>query len=188
MNLHKKLITAALLACCALPAPAHELQANRVSLVLRDRNHLTLTLYLNYTDALHRILAPKRPMQEFLLTYSAMPTPALQKELQRAQAKLEAGIKLSLPNQKDLPIKNWLWPDPAKVQAALQERVMQAMVAPGDHSHEAPAEIRAEAVASQDITSLNLRLPDEIQPAMLVWYRPNQWWAEPNSAIPALKF
>jgi hypothetical protein len=51
---------------------AHELQDNRATRVLRDEYHLSLTLFINYTDALFLALAPKRPFQEFLLVYSAM--------------------------------------------------------------------------------------------------------------------
>lgn len=49
---------------CALTtaAAAHELPANRVTLVLRDDNHLSLTCFIDYTTALHRALVPQRAL------------------------------------------------------------------------------------------------------------------------------
>jgi hypothetical protein len=43
-----------------LVAPIHELQDNRATLVLRDKTHQSVTLYVNFTDALHRALGGTR--------------------------------------------------------------------------------------------------------------------------------
>ena len=71
-----------------LVAGAHELEDNRATLVLRDDNHVTLTLFINYVDALHAALAPGQPLPAFLLVYSAMKPAdfraALDREIGRA--------------------------------------------------------------------------------------------------------
>lgn len=167
---------------------AHELQANRLTLVLRDRNHLSMTFFIGYTDALHRALAPRRTFREFALVYSAMKPQELEKELLRAQAKFQNDTRLTLSAGKQANITNWKWPDAARVQVLLQESVMQSVVAPSDHSHEAPVDIHAEVIAPQNISSVTIRLPEEFQRVLVVSYRPSQVWVESNTPSPAIKF
>ena len=154
---------------------AHELQANRLTLVLRERNHLAMTFFINYADALHRALAPQQAFQDFVLVYAAMPPEDFQKNLQRAQDRFQAGTHLTLLTGKEARITQWTWPAAARVQASLQEQAMQLMVAPQDHLHEEAVEIRAEIVDRRDIgslASLTLRLPVEFQKVLVVSYRP----------------
>ena len=181
---------AALLLSCLVAggACAHEMQANRLTLVLRDRNHLALTFYVDFPDALHRILAPKRPFQEFALVHAAMKPQDFQKELLRAQAKIQASTRLTLADGRDAAIVNWAWPEPARVHAALQERLMQAVVAPADHSHGEPVEIRAEVAAERDIDAVSVRLPEEFQQVLVVSYRPAQVWVGPSAPAAAIRF
>jgi hypothetical protein len=174
-----------LLASCAF---AHELPANRLNLVLRDRNHLSLTFFIDYTDALHRALAPQRPFQEFVLMASSMKPQDLQKELLRAQARFETNTRLTLSAGGRATIKNWKWPDADRVQAMLRERAMQAVVAPGDHAHQEPTEIHAEVTATEAIGSVTLRLPEEFQRVLVVSYRPSQTWIEPRKESTAIRF
>ena len=178
----RRTLTAVLLVWLLTPPVfAHELQANRLTLVLRDRNHLTLTFFLTYTDALHRALAPARTLPEFALVYSAMKPEAFEQELLRAQAKFQTATRLTLSAGEDTAITNWTWPEPSRVQATLREHAMQAIVAPGEHPHEAAVEIRAEATSPQDVGSVTLRLPEAFQPVLVVSYRPSQVWVEPKT-------
>lgn len=179
---------ALLLWLAATGAIAHELQANRLTMVLRERNHLSLTFYVDFGDALHRILAPKRPFQEFVLVHAAMKPQDFEKELLRAQVKIQAETRLTPADGRDVAITQWTWPEPARVQAALQERAMQAVVAPADHAHGAPAEIRAEAAAARDIDALAVRLPEAFGQVLIVSYRPAQAWAAPGAAPVTIRF
>ncbi len=176
---------AAMLATAGL---AHELQENRATLVLRDNTHLSVTLYIAYGDALHRALAPTRPLQEFLVMYSAMRPDQMQKELQRAQAKFEADTHLYLSMGREVPLTNWVWPEAKQVQAMLQQRIMQAMVDPNGHSHEEPLEIHAEVNARQEVITVRIQFPEEFQKVLVVAYRPAQLWAEPKTLSPVIKF
>ena len=178
----------ALLCLLAASASAHELQANRLTLVLRDRNHLSLTFLIDYTDALHRALSPRRSFDEFVLVYSAMRPEDLKAELLRAQAKLQRSTQLALATGKPVAIANWRWPDAERVQAVLRERAMQAVVAPGDHAHAVPFEIRAEAMSTDDISSSTIRLPEEFQRVLVVSYRPSQRWVEPGARSSEIRF
>lgn len=172
----------------ASSAFAHELPASRLTLVLRDRNHLSLTFFIDYTDALHRALAPQRPFPEFVLMASSMKPHDLQKELLRAQARFETNTRLTLTAGGQATIKNWKWPDADRVQAMLRERAMQVVVAPGDHAHQEPTEIHAEVTATEAIGSVTLRLPEEFQRVLVVSYRPRQTWIESNKESTAIRF
>lgn len=169
-------------------ASAHELQENRVTLVLRDHSHLSVTLYLGYGDALRLALAPQRPAQEFLVVYSAMRPDLLQKELQRAQAKFQASTHLYLSMGREVPLTNWIWPDAKQVQAVLQQRIMQALVDPNGHAHEEPLEIRAEAHAGAEILTARIQFPEEFQKVLVVAYQPTQLWVEPKSLSAPIRF
>ncbi len=179
---------------------AHELPANRLTLVLRDTHHVTLTYhldYLAYVRALHQALAPQRAAAEFVLMLAAMPAPEFQKEQARAHAKFSKGTQLNLQNGEALMLTNWQWPSAVRAHALMQQRAMQAVVGGGEHEHEAsndpstgnaPFEIRAEATSTHRIDAVNARLPDEFGNVLVVSYQPNQAWLKRGSAATAIKF
>jgi hypothetical protein len=167
---------------------AHDLEENRATLVMRDRTHLSITLYLNYSEVLHRALLPNREFGAFLLIYSSMKPEDLQKELQKAQTRLEAGIEMVSPSPagSKLKLSGWKWPDAKQVQSLLQHQVMQAMI--DGHVHEPPTEIVLDAVSPYAIGSLTVRFPDEFRKVLVISYRPNQVWVEGKEASPAITF
>lgn len=169
----------------AVVLSAHDLAENRATLVLRDRVHLSLSLYLNYAEALHRALLPQREYTAFLLTFSAMNLQDLERELNRAHARFQSDTAV-LQNGIRLPLTHWNWPAAKDVQTMLQRQVMQAMT--GGHVHEPPTEIRAEAVAPQQIESLSVRFPSEFQRVLVVSYKPNQTWAEGAAPSADIRF
>jgi hypothetical protein len=170
------------------PTAAHELQENRATLVLRDRGHVSVTLYIAYTEALNQALAPQRPYAAFLLVYSAIKPEDLQKELLRAQARFQSGTRMYASTGKEIPLINWTWPDAKQVQSILQQHIMQAMVDPAGHYHEPPIEIHADANSTQEITSLKVQLPEEFRKVLVVSFRPNQVWVEGKGLSPEIKF
>lgn len=173
----------------AQPAHGHEVQAQRLSLVLREPHHLSLIFYLDYADWLHRALAPQRPMAEFLLTLSAAGEAELAAALLRAHAKLQAGTRLKSAEGQVLHITQWRWPSNSQVLEHLQRRAMQLMVAPQDHGHEPPLELQAElASASAAITGVQLQLPAELGRVLVVSYRPSQRWLEPGAPATSISF
>lgn len=169
---------------CALTtaAAAHELPANRVTLVLRDDNHLSLTCFIDYTTALHRALAPQRALQDFVLQYAAMKPAEFQKELLKAQQKFKTGTTLALPSGEPLTLSHWRWPEPSHAQQLLQQRAMQTLVGAAEHAHETPFEVHAEAASTRAIASVVVRLPDEFGKTLVVSYRPKQAWLAPRAA------
>ncbi|WP_374351917.1 hypothetical protein [Chitinimonas sp.] len=165
-----------LLALLLLPGQAHELQANRLTLVMREPNHVVVAFVLNYIEVLHRVLDPKASQQSFVLRYSSMPMPALQAELVKAQAQLAAETVLQSANGEMARLSAWAWPTASRVQALLQQRAMQLVVAPTDHPSDDLVEIHADAVTTKPIETLRPRLPLAMMPTLVVSYRPHQSW------------
>lgn len=92
-------------------AARHELHDNRATLVLRDRTHISLTLYINCTEALHRALAPTQSITEFVLASAAMQPREVEQALQRAQRRFVDGVKIIPVDGPALTLANWKWPD-----------------------------------------------------------------------------
>jgi hypothetical protein len=159
-------------------ALAHELPDNRATLVLRDGTHLSMTLFVDYAQALHRTLAPQKKRQEFLMLYAAMNPRQFEEELVRVQAKFEAAMRVALPSGSEVKLARWNWPGALVVQQSLREQLMQAMVAERDHQHTSLSEIRAEAHLPGEVRSMRVQFPAELGKVMVVSYRPNQVWVE----------
>lgn len=179
---------AALLCLLGASTAAHELPANRLTLVLRDQTHLSLTYVVDYAEALHQALAPKRALREFILLYSAMQQGEFEAALIKAHAQLIVGTRLTLPTGEMLATRNWQWPEPARARALLQDRAMRLLVGGDDRAHDDPFEVRAEAASSRHIGSVSVRLPEELGKVMVVSYQPRQVWVEPRTAPIALRF
>lgn len=179
-----------LLWALASSAQAHELESNRATLVLRDSQHLSLTFFVDYPGVLHQVIAPQRPLREFVLTYSAMKPQEFQSQLLDAQRKLQSTIGVTLHSGKAATLTQWVWPEAKAVQTVLQQRAMQAVVAPADHPHEAQMEIRAQASSSgqSDFSSIKLQLPPQFQQILVVSYQPKQMWIKPGAPSPAIAF
>jgi hypothetical protein len=169
-------------------AGAHGLAENRATLVLRDQNHVSVTLFITFSEALHRVLAPERSLQEFVLTYAAMPPETFKAALRKAQSQFQAETRAETADGHQLLFERWTWPEPAAVQQALRERAMQALVAPDDHAHEAALEVRAECQAANAIHSVRATFPPAFARVLVVSYQPKQVWVEPQRASPEITF
>lgn len=166
----------------------HEMQDNRATLVLRDALHVSVTLYINYLAALHRAMAPRRALTDFVLTYSAMPARQFAVEFAGAQKRLLAATSLQLADGTALALTHWTVPDAARVQALLQQQAMQAVVTPGAPLHEEPLELHADAVGTRAIRTLRVRFPAAFGKVLVVSYQPKQVWADPKAPPVTVKF
>jgi hypothetical protein len=172
------------------PASCHELAENRVTVVLRDDTHVSLTFYVDYPEVLWAVLAPKNSQREFLLAYSAMKPEDFQKQMLRAQSKLQAETRATLNGGKTATITGWVWPDAARIQALIQQEVMASMVGTNAnaHTHEAPAEIRANITCGKPIKDANIQFAEAFGKMLLVSYRPKQIWVAPKQAPALIRF
>jgi hypothetical protein len=181
------ILSGVVLALTTSAGVAHELSENRATLVLRDKTHLTMTLYVAYPELLFRALAPAKAFGPFLLEYSTMEPARFLQELLRAQARIEQGTQLRAEDGRPLMLEHWSWPNPATAQAMLRERVMQETL-DSSGAHGKTAEIRAEAVASREIRTISIRFPTEVQGVLVVAYRPTQTWVGPGEQSAVIGF
>ncbi len=172
----------------ALPVAAHELEATRLTLVARADRHLTLALHVDYVELLRRVLAPQQSGYEFALRCATLPEAEWRREQARAQAKLEAGIRVGLPGGGEARLRGWQWPAAERVQDLLRQRAMAALVDPGHHAEDPQDEIRAEATAEASMEDLNLRLPAELRPLLVVSYRPAHTWVSADRDTVPIRF
>ena len=169
-------------------APRHELPDNRATLVLRDDRHVSVTLYINYVDALHRAIAPRMSTSEFLTKYSTMSLATLRAQLLGVQRRFQSATRLTIDARTPLALSDWKWPTAEQVQALIQQSVMRAVVAPTDHVTEPQSEIHAEAVGTRTVTAVDIRLPREFLRVLVVSYRPSQVWANPDGPATRVRF
>lgn len=173
------------LLAAAGPGAAHENEVNRATLVLRDKVHLSATLFINYTEALHQALAPQGSYKDFVLTYSAMDAARFKAGLDKAQAAFKSGTRLARKEGGRLLLARWQWPDAVQVQRLLRERAMALMV--GGHAHEAQQEIRAELHSERPISELTAQFPPAFGKVLVVSYRPEQTMIDGTSS-PLIRF
>lgn len=170
------------------PLQAHELQTNRLTLLLRDGRHLQLTLQLGMLDALHQSLAPQQPLQAFVLQHATWSREALSVVLSRTYSLWVQGMRLQPEGQAALQMGRWNWPSAERVSALLQSRAMQLLADPGAHTHPEPVEVRSETVGSKDITALQVTMPTAFGRVLVVSYRPRQVWVAPGEASAPIAF
>lgn len=160
---------------------AHELPAQRATLVQRDANHVSISFQLRYGEWLQRALAPRSTPQAFLGRLAAMPLPEFTRALQQAQRGFEESTRVTRADASQVPLQAWRWPHATRVQALLQQRAMQAIAAPAEHGHEDTLEVQAELTAPAGVDGLLWQWPAELQPLLVVSYRPQQTWARPGA-------
>jgi hypothetical protein len=173
-------------------AYGHELPENRVTMVLRDETHVSLTFYVDYPDVLYQVLAPKKSHREFLLAYSAMTPEDFRQKILLAQAKLQAETRVTLNGGKEVVITGWVWPAAARIQALIQHEVMESMVGAvanaNAHTHEASSEIHANITHNKPIKDASIQFAEAFGKILLVTYRPKQTWVAPKQASSLIKF
>ncbi len=191
MRLLKTILTLAFSVCLAASAPAHELEADRLTLVLRQPQHLSLRFHLDALALLHRALAPQQNAAEFTLQLSALPPAEFQTLWRRAQARVEQGVLLSSKADQAKPWQpatQWQWPAATQVQALAQQRTMQAVVAPQEHAHTESLEVQAEWLSPAPVGTLQLKLPSELARLLVVHYQPQQRWLAGGAAPATFRF
>ncbi len=175
---------------------AHGLPVDRLTLLMRDATRILLAYFIDYPAALLCALAPQRTLQDFVLTYSVIPSADFQNALITAPAKFSAHTRLvpakkrkqNTPSAAPPVLTRWHWPDVKATQAVLQQRTMQAIVGADERPRDQSFEILAEVTAAQAVTALEVRLPNELGNGLVVSYQSQQAWAEPRSAGLMMKF
>ncbi len=183
-------------AACGLPSlsNAHELAANRATVVQRDDTHWAITCLIDYPQLLHRMLAPKRSWADFVVQAAAMPLAEFQQSVARAHQQVATRLLLTGPGGERVALRNWQWPEAPETHKRLQAGAMQLITGggsgagDGSHGHGTETAVRAEALSAQPLKSLAVRFPAEFGRVLVVSYRPQQAWTENGTTTLRLRF
>lgn len=182
----RRLLVALLLWPCA--SPAHDVVANRLVLVQREANHVSMTLVIDYVTTLRAVVAPAASHTEFVVACAGMGDAALQRTLSQAQATLERGIVLRDAQQRALRITPLHWPSLAEARKLLQQAAMAAVALRTDTPEPSTLELQADAVAREPISSLDVQLPPALADVVIVSYKPVQTRADARQHRARVRF
>lgn len=152
---------------------AHELESDRLTLVLRQDRLIEFTWRGDLPAALHRMLSPQEPYAEFLTRLAASPPPEVNRLIGQARQQWAREWVLTA----DPPIKGqwqrWDWPNAKQVQAAAQALLMQRLS--GAHEHPAGMGVQAQWLAASGVVqSIKVQVPPALRPLTVVSYRTRQ--------------
>lgn len=167
---------------------AHDIEDNRAKLVLQEPTHVTLTLYIRYSEILYKVMANGKSYSAFLMACAAMKPDEFNGLHQTAQKILQEKLKVTTNGSGLIPVTGWEWPASTQVQSAMRQQVMAAMVGGGSPAHEPPIEVTANMVQTKEIKKISIRFPAEFGRVLLVWYRPSQAWVEPQQPFDHVQF
>lgn len=167
---------------------SHELMENRATLVMRDRTHVSMTMHVRYTEAVHEVLAPHVAYGEFLAAVASLSPADFDRQIARAHSRLQSDTRVVLAGGQALQFSNWVWPDHAATQRLFQQRLMAAVVDGSAHHHEQPTEVHAEVVSPNLANGLRVEFSKAIGRVLLVWYRPRQAWVDSGQRSQSVKF
>lgn len=117
-----------------------------------------------------------------------LPPGAFKAVLLQAAGRLQAEMRVTTAKGTALAFERWTWPDATRVQAALRERLMEAVVAPGEHAHSQPLEVRAGLHSAQPVPALRVKFAPALGRVLVVSYRPRQVWFDARRLSPGINF
>ena len=172
----------------AVPGVAHELDSSRATILLRDGNHVSMTLYINLPEVLRRTLAPERGFGEFVLVYSAMAPDKFRDAVRAAETRLAEATRLTDATGAAPARSGWTWPDAERTQAEFRTLAAAFLTAPGEPPHDDPVAVHAEFQTARPTSSLKVTFPPQLDAVLTVYYRPQQVWLGPGRPSPPLNF
>ena len=166
---------------------AHELEADRLTLIQRQDRLVEATWLVDLPAVLHRSLSPQEPYAEFLTRLAASGQPEVERVLAQARAQWERDVVFKAPHPIQGQWQRWVWPNAKTLQAAAQERLMQRVS--GDHAHPKPLRVQAQWLAnSEPLDSLSVNVPPALRPLLVVAYRPRQIMMDRSSSTIQVRF
>ena len=153
------------------PCAAHELEVNRLTIVMRDQSHLSLTFRVDEIALLGRFLAPDVSTLEFAVSMAAIEREQFDDLIERARERLSSKIVLVDQQAKQLVLRNWRWGSIERLRSEIQQFAMGAVVGGGVHSHLQSSEIHVDAIASEPVSSVTVSLPVEAETILVVSYK-----------------
>ena len=165
---------------------AHEIESNRLQVVVRDSNHIQLSLWLNLVDAM-MVDVPAAAAMPWLAEHAAMSSSDFAAAWQQYQTRLEQALTLRVQDQA-VPMLRWAWPASAVLQQQIRTRIMQMTVAPTDHVHAQVLEVRAEGRAPRTVRDIRVQVPPAWQPILITVSRPQQQWLQKGAGSARFEF
>lgn len=155
-------------------AIGHDLEADVLTVVLREGNHVSLTFRVDEVSLMHRMLSPRSTDAEFLLPLSAMGEEAFAVVVRNFRKRLEKEIVLRDATGRPLTLTDWHWPDIAESRQRIRQLTAQRIVGDAAHEHLPPTIITADALGPNIANRLDLQLPGVLDGLTVVSYRPRQ--------------
>ena len=162
---------------------AHDINSNKITLIMREKSHVSLIMNINLLKAMNLILAPQTKYADFILTFSNMDPKLFQKEYEKTKIKISSGIILLSKDQSKLPTREWKWPLASVLQSQCQVFVMELMTGNHDHSKEPILEVSTEIIDKTDKSSIQIQVLKEIQPILLISYKPVTNWGSETRPV-----
>lgn len=162
---------------------AHDINSNKITLIMREKTHISVVMSINLLKAMNQAIAPETKYADFVLSLSNMDPKTFQKEYERTKAKIASGLYITSKDQNRSFIRDWKWPSPIVLQNQFQVYVMELVTGTHDHNKEPIVEITGEFIDKTDKSKFLIQVSKEIQPALLISYRPLTNWSSENKAI-----
>lgn len=153
---------------------AHELDENRASIVLRNETNISVTLYINIFDALHKTLAPQRDSFEFIGYLASLNETDFSKQWVLATHKLEQKIHVRLLSGEILKVSTTNWGAPQAVHKLFKEITMRSIIEKNRHLHSEPYEVKFQINANKPTNTLKVEIPEVLRPMTIVSNRIKQ--------------
>lgn len=166
----------------------HELLDNRATLILREDRHVTVTLYVNLPELLHKAVSPDRSFAEFVLVYSAMDPARFKGVIDEAEGRIAHGIAITDRTGAKPPVEKWSWPKASDTQAEIQNLAAQLLTAPKQPPHDDPVEIHGDLIMARKTDWIKAKFPKELGRMLIVFYRPNQIWIDKGQGSIDIRF
>jgi len=172
------------LSCCyllgALIGPqisfAHEQQKNRLTIERQDARCINMAFSVSAPLILHPILGPKQTFDAFINRAAGLSPEAFQKELERALTAIEKGALVKGPDERKIPVKNWVWAAPPLWQQRIQQQRALIMAGALNNGHPDPVEFIATACGKSPINRLMIGFDYSLYPLFVEVSRSDQFW------------
>jgi hypothetical protein len=163
------------IACGAIPAGiTHELESDRLTIVMRESSHFTLVFRIDEINLLRRLLAPDATAGEFLVSMAAMSDKTFDRAVHRGRSQFESQVVILDQTGSKLALRNWRWASKDLLRSEIRELAMAAVVGDGVHRHAFVDEVTADALSTTSVSGITLRLPKQAAKILVVAYRPQQ--------------
>lgn len=148
---------------------------NNAELRREGDSTVAVTLYLNWPQVLHQLLAPQMPFKVFLKTYLELPDLQLEREMAILQTKLTTNAYLTLPSGAKVNFKKWQVPSNLALRESFKLSLMLTDMPANAQAHLDPVKVTAEAQSKNALTQAQIQLPKALYP-ILVNSKNDKFW------------